>query len=353
MPPSPQDRLLATQASNLTESTLRQLVTSPPSTRTVPPGAARPWLDDLLSKADTYRDAALAILAFPTAAETLIDIRIAPPSRRGVTKRLTSVCEELSIPCKQDAFQTLAKGQKRLDGLDREAFTRLVTWASTTATIAEITAAFHYLAEGVAALARPLPAFPRLRARKLTFANVSVLFDRMLKRPSKGAHEQFILAALLAAVSDATGTFRADTKSLNAADASAGTAGDIQIWLGGVVEEAFEVTGNQWQTKLRQAAAIQDRKALERVHIVAQASAVSAEAIIDGFISAGLDKDLDLSVLDIKHEIRSLTARLRRQSREAALETLYLYLKQRQPDDTLVIEYVQALHECGLVDEDA
>lgn len=351
MPPKPQDRQIAQQASDLIESTLRQLVASPPPTRTTPPSEASQWLDDLLGKSDTYRDATLAILAFPAAAHTLIDIRIAPPSRRGVTGRLTEVCQELSIPCKQDAFQTLAKGQKRLDGLDREAFTKLVKWASTTATITEVKSAFRYFAEGVAALSRPLPALPKLRVRKLTFANVSVLFDRLLNRPSKGAHEQFILAALLAAVSDATGKFRADTKSLNAADASAGTAGDIQIWLGGIVEEAFEVTGNQWQTKLKQAATIRDKRDLERVHIVARASAVSGQEIVEELVSVGLDKDLDLSVLDIRHEIRSLTARLKRQSREAALETLYNYLKQRQPDDTLVIEYVQALHEYGLVDD--
>lgn len=45
-------------------------------------------------------------------------------------------------------------------------------------------------------------------------------------------------------------------------------------------------------------------------------------------------------------------ARLERPSRTVALQVLYGYLKNRQPDDTLVIEFVNALHDAKLAEED-
>jgi hypothetical protein len=106
----------------------------------------------------------------------------------------------------KDAFQTLGKGNSRLDGLDREAWRKILRWASADATPDEIALAFEYFAEGVALLARPLPPMPVLVIRELTFPKISALFDVLLQRPSKGAHEQFILAALLAATAEEEGT---------------------------------------------------------------------------------------------------------------------------------------------------
>ena len=319
--------------------------------RTLAPEPARAWLDDLLGHADTYRDATLAILAFPAAAGELLDVRLAPPSRRGVTQRLTRVCENLSIPCRKDAFQTLGKGNSRLDGLDRDSWRQLLEWASVAATIDEVRAAFEYFAEGMAEFARPLPPMPELITRGLTFPALASLFDQLLGRPSRGAHEQFILAALLSAAAEADGTFRVETKPLNAADASAGTAADIQIWRRGVLEEAFEVSGNRWQTKLMQAAQTRERTDLPRIHVVAFAGMTTGPDIMHAMADEGLDADVDVSVLDVRHEIRSVTARLSRPSRKVALQTLYGYLKNRQPDDSLVTEYVDALRDAKLVED--
>jgi hypothetical protein len=65
----------------------------------------------------------------------------------------------------------------------------------------------------------------------------------------------------------------------------------------------------------------------------------------------GVAADADVSVLDIRHEIRSVMARLGRASRKVALGTLYGYLKNRQPNDQLVIDYVTALREAKLTEE--
>jgi len=353
MPPSAQDRVRAEDAAALIEQSLTSLVAEPPATRTPAPATARDWLDDLLAHADTYRDATLAILAFPVAAGELLDIRLAPPSRRGVTQRLTRVCEGLSIPCRKDAFQTLGKGNQRLDGLDRESWRHLLTWASTEASLEAVTAAFRYFAEGMAALARPLPPMPELITRRLTFPALAALFDQLLARPSRGAHEQFILAALLSAAAEADGTFRVETKPLNAADASARTVADIQVWRRGVLEEAFEVSANRWQVKVLQAAETLERSDLPRIHVIAGAGLATGVDIIHTLADEGVDAGADVSVLDIRHEIRSVMARLGRQSRKVALQVLYGYLKNRQPDDQLVTEYVAKLRDAKLVEEDA
>lgn len=353
MPPSSaEDRTRADAAAALIEERLTALVAEPPAVATPAPVTARDWLDDLLTHADTYRDATLAILAFPAAAGKLLDIRLAPPSRRGVTQRLTRVCESLSIPCRKDAFQTLGKGNQRLDGLDRASWRHLLTWASTEASLDEVTAAFRYFAEGMAALARPLPPMPELVTRRLTFPVLAALFDQLLARPSRGAHEQFILAALLSAAAEADGTFRVDTKPLNAADASARTAADIQVWRRGVLEEAFEVSANRWQVKILQAAETLERADLPRIHVVAGSGLATGADIIHALADEGVDTSADVSVLDIRHEIRSVMARLGRPSRKVALQVLYGYLKNRQPDDQLMIEYVAALREAKLIEED-
>jgi len=353
MPPSGQDRIRAEDAATLIENRLTTLVAAPPAARTVPPARARPWLDDLLGHADTYRDAALAILAFPVAAGQLIDIRLAPPSRRGVTQRLTQVCEKLSIPCRKDAFQTLGKGNSRLDGLDRAAWRLLLDWAATQASLAEVSAAFEYFAEGMAELARPLPPLPELVTRRLTFPALAALFDELLGHPSRGAHEQFILAALLSAAAEAEGTSRVVTKPLNAADASAGTAADIQVWRRGELLEAYEVSGNRWRSKITQAAQMREKTDLPRIHIVANAGTATGLEIINSLQSDRIEKEADISVLDIGHEIRSAAARLSRPSRKVALSVLYGYLKNLQPDDRLVSQYVDSLHRAKLAEDDS
>jgi hypothetical protein len=343
------DRERGTRAADLVEARLRSLAGHPPQCPAEAPLVAREWLDDLLSRNDTYRDATLAILAFPVSEGRVMDIRLAPPSRRGVTQRITEVCRTLSIPHRQDAFQTLGKGNARLDGLDRAAWRSLLAWASTVATFAEVSACFECFAEGVALLARPLPPMPELAIRQLTFPRLAMLFEQMLSHPSRGAHEQFVLAALLSAVAEEDGTLRAETKSLNASDRSAGTAADIQLWRRGVLEEAFEVTAGPWHAKIRQAADVQARTDLNRVHIVADAARVTGRQVADALAERGLRADTDLSVLDLRHEIRSLTARIGRQGRQAALITLYDYLVSRQPDDELVSRYVSLLGSLGLV----
>jgi hypothetical protein len=260
---------------------------------------------------------------------------------------------KLGDPVQEGCLPNPRQGNRRLDGLDRAAWRALLEWASAQATISEVCAAFEYFAEGMALLARPLPSMPELITRRLTFPALAILFDRLLDRSSRGAHEQFILAALLSAQAEAEGGLRVETKSLNASDASAGTVADVQIWRRGILEEAFEVSANRWDTKVLQAAQTRERADLPRIHVIARAGITTGVDMIQVLTNNGLASDEDISVLDIRHEIRSVTARLSRPARKAALQTVYGFLKNRQPDDGLVSEYVSELHEAGLVEDDS
>jgi hypothetical protein len=206
--------------------------------------------------------------------------------------------------------------------------------------ITHIETAFHYLAAGIAATARSLPAMPALDTPKLTFPAVFPLLDDMLRQNSAGAHEQFIFAALLEAWREQLGEQGVvETKNLNASDSSAGTAADVQEKHRGQVTEAYEVSANDYTTKVNQAEDTLRRHDLRRVHIVARdAAKATGDEIADA-----LPGGLDLTVLDVREEVRSMLARLGKPQRRYALERLYTLLVDKQPNDQLVQDFVSAL----------
>src|SRR6202035_5663371 len=114
-------------------------------------------------------------------------------------------------------------------------FDNFLRWASDPSVgRVALTIAFEYVCARVAATSRPVLPMPNLNLSALTFSNVSALFAAMLGTPSEGAHEQFIIAALLHGLvqqTDASG-YRVETKKLNSSDASSKVAGDIQIMTG-------------------------------------------------------------------------------------------------------------------------
>jgi hypothetical protein len=219
--------------------------------------------------------------------------------------------------------------------------------ASEAYVFRQVCEAFEYLAAGVAATARSLPDMPALDTPRLTFAPVFGLVDEMLSRPSAGAHEQFIFAALLEGwLSQLGETGVVETKNLNASDASAGTAADIQHKRRGQVLEAYEVTAAAYASKVGQARATLRRHDLPRVHILARAAARARASEIESAVPT----DVDVSVLDVREECRSLVARLDKPHRRAALERLYVLLVEKQANDALVQAYVDGLTGRGLTE---
>lgn len=317
------------------------------------PADAKAWLDDLLSRADTYRDAALIVLAYAVDAGTGADVATPPAGRRPVAGQFAALCDELNISARRDAFQTLAKGTDSLLGRKREAWNRLLQWVQTQQSMEPVAQAMRYMAAHIAATARDLPPMPRLDVRRLTFRRVVRVIDGLLAQPSGGAHEQFVFAALLHAQAEEYGNRRVETKTLTAADAPARTAADVQVLEGGRVAEAYEVTANPWASKIAQAlAALRDHDLL-RVHIVAPGPAPSAQQIKDAIAATPMPSglvagDVDLSVLDVRQECRSLIHRLARPGRRSALNRLWEHLAMRQPNDALVGMYVSRLEDAGV-----
>ena len=320
------------------------------------PADAKPWLDDLVSQADTYRDAALMALAFALDAGTTADIATPPAGRRTVGQRLASLLDELNIRARRDAFQTVAKGTSSLLGRDRPAWNELLLWAQEQDDQGPIEQAVRYMATRIASTARNLPPMPGLDVARLTFRRVTRVVDELLEVPSGGAHEQFVFASLLHALAEEYGGRRVETKTLSASDASAGTAADVQVLDGGTLTEAYEVTANPWISKVGQAIAVLRHHDLPRVHIVAPGPAPSGPQIKSAVAAAQLPGGLvasaiDLSVLDVQAECRSLVHRLTRPGRRTALTKLWEHFALRQPNDQLVADYVKRLGDAGLVAE--
>lgn len=335
------------------EEMLRGLVARTVEPETEAPSEAERWLDDLVSKVDTYRDAALIVLAYAVDEGTTEYVDVPPDGRRGVAQRLAALLDELNIRARRDAFQTLAKGASTLLGRQRESWNQLLMWAQRQESIEPVAQAMRYMATSIAATARDLPAMPLLDVSRLTFRRVVQVTDALLSQPSGGAHEQFVFAALLHAQAEEYGNRRVETKTLTAADASAGTAADVQVWEGGHLIEAYELTANPWASKIPQTLAVLRDYDLRRVHIVAPGASPSAQEIKAAVAATSLPAGLiagnvDLSVLDVKQECRSLVHRLNRPHRRSALNKLWEHLAMRQPNDALVSGYVILLTDAGI-----
>lgn len=343
---------LGEEVKSLLDKTLTGYVTNPSMGPQPYDAQLKQLLDNLLGTAtdvDTYRDGALILLAYPVAANKVLDLttKDACDAYRGVSQFTDRLLTKLKIPCRRDVFQTIAKGSNSWIGRDRTEWNQLLEWASKQPDVESIKMAFNYMAAGIASRTRDIPPMPELAVAQLTFASVWALFTAMLEMPSGGAHEQFIVAALLHAL-HMNSTRRVKTKGINASDASSGAAGDVQVDDEGGVVEAYEISANPWRTKLPQALHVMDSKQLQRVHIIASATDCTPKAL-QSELESLQRKGADVSVLDVRYEVRSLVCRLRRDGRDEALRKLYEHLRDRQPNDDLVRGYVAKLAAFSLV----
>lgn len=334
------------------EKTLDALVTSGTDAVADPPAAVKLHLDAILvGREHTVRDGMLTLLAMGVEHGQVIDWRTLPvkgsPARSASRHLGHEIYPRLHIAGSSEALQTGVKGTGtyRDRSTTRGDWEAVLDWASAQTQPAAIEQAFSYLAAGVAATARDLPDMPSLDTPKLTFAAVFALLDDMLAQSSAGAHEQFVFAALLEAWRAQLGEPGVvETKHLNASDASAGTAADVQERHRGQVTEAYELTAADYTTKVKQAGDTLRQHDLRRTHIVARGAAEASGEDIAATLPVGLD----LTVLDVREECRSLLARLGKPHRRHALERLYVLLVSKQSNDALVQSYVSAIGARGL-----
>jgi hypothetical protein len=310
-------------------------------------------LDDLVSKGQsTVRDGILTLLAMEVAHGIVIDWHLQPlhnPARSASRFLGSTLYPRLHITGSPEALQTGVKGTGTYMDRSNETWRAVLSWASAQDSLEPIEIAYLYLASRVAGTARALPDLPALDTPRLTFQRVFALADWMLSLGSGGAYEQLLFAALLHAWRQQVGLPGfVETKHVNAADAAAGTAADVQVKHGSQVLEAYEVTAADLNAKVGQATRTLRQHDLRRVHLLAKgAGKVTGEEIKNLFPA-----DDDVSVLDTREEIRSLIADLDKPHRRQGLETLYRMLVDKQPDDALVKKYVERLLEDKLIYED-
>lgn len=299
----------------------------------------------------SYRDGSLIQLAYALCADAPIDLTKRPPGARGTAKELGNLLAAAHVRAVADAYQNIAKNSDKLDRGNVPAFDEFLRWASGPQRgREELSTLFRYVAARVAATARPVLPMPRLDLASLTFANVSAVLATLFDTPSEGAHEQFAIAALLHALVEQSGQpgYRVETKKLNASDASSKSAGDIQIMTGSRTIEAYEVTANDWPTKVDKAGKVIRDHDLSRLHIVAKVTAEGHDQML-ATISKLRD---DVSVVEIRGFAASLASALTRQFRAVALERLDQLLDRNHGVVERVNAYVRLLHDRRLVAAD-
>jgi hypothetical protein len=291
----------------------------------------------------SYRDALVVQLAYRLAYEGARDLTVRHPGARTVGQKLGKFFSGRHIRSVQDAYQNIGKNSTNLTRGNFSEFDSFLRWASTDQHItdAQVEAAFDYICAAVAVTARPVLAMPALNRSALTFANVSGLLFELFDVGSHGAYEQFAIAALLSALTDQTGLhqYRVETKNLNASDRSSRAAGDVQIITGNRIVEAYEITANDWETKLPGAEKTVKDYDLTRIHIVASVK----EGSVGELLQKLEGQAVDVSVLNLREFAVSLTSALTRAFRAKALERLYEYLDRYQPNVERVNGYVQKI----------
>ena len=298
----------------------------------------------LKSNSVSYRDVLIVQLAYRLSSDRTLDLTQRHIGARTVGQRLGRFFASQHIRKVQDAYQNIGKNSPALVRGNFPQFDTFLRWVSVDqdSKIAGIEAAFDYACAVVAATSRPVLRMPPLDRSALTFANVNGLLHELFDRGSQGAYEQFAIAALLTGlIEQEAGTrgYRVMTKSLNASDKSSRTAGDVQIVSGNRVVEAFEVTANDWETKISGAEKTLRDHDLSRIHIVASIK----EGVSEELFRKLQSQTVDVSVLELRQFAALLTSALTRNYRADALVRLYEYLDRYQPDMEKVNLYVRVI----------
>ncbi len=294
----------------------------------------------------SYRDGVLIQLGYGVE-DVSLDLTKRPEGGRGMAQQLGVFFAERHITAVKDAYQNIAKNTDRLTRGNFAEFDRLLHWASG-ADLPNRECALAFACAAVAATARPVYPMPELNRSALTFARTTALFMEMLDLPSGGSYEQFTLAALLHTLiaNHAADQVRVETKSLNASDRSSFAAGDVQIATGSRVIEAFEISANNWSTKISGASKTIRDNDLSRLHIIANRPEGERENVKEQLMQLAED----VAVLDVRQAVEVLTAVLTRPQRAEAIVRLYEYLDRYQPDTERVNELVRHLCASDLVE---
>lgn len=304
-------------------------------------------LEETLRASLSYRDVLLIQLAWGLENDGFDHTR-PPVGARPASRRLTSLLHARHIAARKEVYQTLAKGNRSgtLLAGNVPSYDALLLWLNEAGS-EEREALFELLTMRMALDARPVQAMPTLARANLTFVAVARFLNDLLGSGSGGVFEQFAVAAVLSALIDefglgGQGSLRVETKNINASDASAGTAADVQIMRGGRVEEAFEVSASDWKPKVTQAVTAARNAELPRAHVLAYGGDLEVLEELLG------ESTTDVTVIDVRDLLRVIVAILKKPAREDALRKLYDLIDQKQTDVELVNRYVDLLRSHAL-----
>lgn len=295
----------------------------------------------------SYRDGLMIQVAWGLEVEDGFDHTQRGEGGRSVAQQLGQANGARHIAKVNDAFENIGKNTPNLARGNMPAFDRLLGWMNSAPAV-EREALLRALVAAVSLTARPVLPMPELARTSLTFHAVAGFLDDLLKSPSGGSFEQFATAAFLGALVDqfglgGVGQLGVKTKNINASDASAGTAADVQIMRGGMIEEAFEVSANDWRSKVDQAIQAARGADLSRSHILA-----ANGSDLSGLDELLKDTTVDVSVMEITAFLRVLCGVLKKPGREDALRRLYDNTDRLQSDVTRTNLVVELLGRHGL-----
>lgn len=290
----------------------------------------------------SYRDVLLIQLAWGLGVEGF-DHTKPPHGARPASKTVTTLLHARHIPARKEVYQTLAKGNRSgsLMAGNVLAFDQLLLQLNSMPAD-QRTILFELLTARMAHIARPVEPMPQLARADLSFVKVAAFLDELLSSGSGGVYEQFAVAAFLGSLIEefglsGVGGLRVETKNINAADASAGTAADVQVMRGGKVEEAFEVSASDWRPKVGQAIAAARNAELPRAHVLAYGGDLAQLGDQLG------SSTTDVTVIDVRDFLRVMIGIMKKPAREEALKKLYDLIDQKQTDVERVNRFVAML----------
>lgn len=269
---------------------------------------------------------------------------------RAVSQYLSAVLKGYNIPATDGSMQssTYRAGYQAAQASDL-AVREFLDWVSACG-LGDVESLFFALAGAFAELELAFAELPALDVDAFSFVAMKALIERLRAKPSGGAFEQYLVAALLSEeFALIHPSWRVQTKPVGASDASSGMAGDVEVRHRQRLEYAVEVSANSWKDKVAQAGQTGRRTSNAQVTVLAPAAGLHSEQLAEALGTAGVPAGVDVAVVDLGSFLDTTSSRLKPVSRAAAVRLVHRHLVtwgRTRPD--LVAHLVESVGVLGL-----
>lgn len=295
----------------------------------LPTPALRKAVDDQIKSRASVRAASFFLLTYSTC-DLSWDCDRIPTGVRGKhgDKRLASAMSELGLTLHDNitAFgENLGwKGNVTQFRLVTDKRFKDFAQVLKSARATDREAGIKYFAGRFAAsrrLQEPLPALP---PEVLSFARARMLFQSLIKIPSAGHIQQFVVAGLLRAYRRRFGHI-IKTHHPHASDTFDGTSGDVEEFSDGKLVAAYEITDrDDWKNRLQDFRQKMAQHGLRKYCIIASKIYDDAELVDPVRMLAFLQRaEADLAVVEIKAFVDVFVAELTADELRAVINEVY------------------------------